>query len=146
MEVNASKEYNSVPLTEERTPKLLGVTFNCHPGFQHLCALVKRATLSQLVKLRAIGDNVHGGYWQALRAFHLALVEAPLTYALPVLCGPCAPSCWDDLTTVQAGDNENLSEESAEAHLLPLKTRAELQVFFFCISSTAASEAARGRS
>ncbi len=158
MEVNASKtvftsfrtragttslNYGGTPLTEEKTPKLLGVTFNCHRGFQRHCALVRRSTLSRkLVKLRAIGHNVHGGQWQVLRAFHIALVEAPLTYALPVLCGSCAESSWDELNTVQARGAKivaglpvttNTKDALAETHLLPLKTRAELQAYGYLL-------------
>ena len=94
--------FRNTPLKEDIAPKLLGVHFNQHRGFGvHTQKQLNKTKLS-LMKLAATANTALGASRDAIRCFHIALVEGPLLYGCPAWYGIISESDLMQLDSAQA--------------------------------------------
>ncbi|RHW73180.1 reverse transcriptase [Trypanosoma brucei equiperdum] len=115
----------------DRTPKLLGVTFQCLQGMATHAAETRRKMDFRLLQIAAISASTWGPRRQVLRAFYLALVQAHTMYGIEVWYWDASERSRDLLAAAQhkasriiAGIPHGTRKEDSllEANLLPLKT------------------------
>ncbi|RHW72042.1 reverse transcriptase [Trypanosoma brucei equiperdum] len=115
----------------DRTPKLLGVTFQFLQGMATHAAETRRKMDFRLLQIAAISDSsIWGPRRQVLRAFYLPLVQAHTMYGIEVWYWDASERSRDLLSAAQhkgsriiAATLHGTREEDSllEANLLPLK-------------------------
>ena len=137
--------YRGAPLKEDDAPRLLGVNFNQHRGFGvHTQKMTNKMKLN-LMKLSATANTALGAGRDAIRCFHIALVEGPLLYGCPAWHGILSDTDMSHLESMQAKGarliaglpaTANNKDSELEANLEPLEQRADFLTYKYYAYST----------